>query len=36
MKEGGLVITEIPKGGSLNFLCRYSLGGRLFGNLAKK
>ena len=35
MTEGGLVIPESLKGGSLNVTCPYRLGGRLFGTPAK-
>ena len=35
MTQGGLVIPESLKGGSLNVTCPYRLGGRLFGILAK-
>ena len=33
MTEGGSVITEGPKGGSINVTCPYRLGGRLSGIL---
>jgi len=33
MTEGGSVITERPKRGSLNVTCPYRLGGRLFNTL---